>query len=140
MKIINAENCVLGRLASVVAKEALKGEHITIINAEKAVIVGNEKKIMEKFSKWLDMAPKGNPRKGPKFSRMPDKLVRRTIRGMLPWKQPKGKDALKRIKVFIGKPKEIKEGQAEVIKASVNRHNKFLSVGNLSKKLGVKWS
>ncbi|MEM4326785.1 MAG: 50S ribosomal protein L13 [Candidatus Diapherotrites archaeon] len=139
MTIIDATNCVLGRLASIVAKRALKGEEIILINAEKAVIVGNERKIVEKFGKWLKMAPKGNPKKGPKFSRMPDRLVRRTIRGMLPWKQPKGKMAFRKIKVYMKKPSNIKDSEIEVIESVLNKQKKIISVAELSRKLGAKW-
>ncbi|MEM4256888.1 MAG: 50S ribosomal protein L13 [Candidatus Diapherotrites archaeon] len=139
MTIIDATNCVLGRLASIVAKRALKGEEIILINAEKAVIVGNEQKIVEKFGKWLKMAPKGNPKKGPKFSRMPDRLVRRTIRGMLPWKQPKGKMAFRKIKVYMKKPSNIKDSEIEVIESVLNKQKKIISVAELSRKLGAKW-
>ena len=39
MVVVNAENAVVGRLASYVAKVALNGEEVTIVNAEKAIIV-----------------------------------------------------------------------------------------------------
>jgi len=45
MKIINGENAILGRLASYVAKESLKGEEFVILNCKKIIITGNRKDI-----------------------------------------------------------------------------------------------
>lgn len=138
--VIDGTNMILGRLGSVVAKRILQNEKIEVINAEKIVITGNGDVIVKKFGKWLDMAPKGNPRKGPKFSRMPDKLVRRSIRGMVPWKQPKGKTAFKNLMVHIGVPTKLEGIVAERIESAQNTKEKgFMVVSELSKRLGAKW-
>ena len=49
--IINGKNAVLGRLASSVARELLKGEEVTVTNAGKIIITGDEKKIVAKYTK-----------------------------------------------------------------------------------------
>ena len=140
MTIIDGNNAILGRMGSVVAKRLLNNEVIEVVNAERIVITGNLDDIAEKFGKWLEMAPKGNPRKGPKFSRMPDKLVRRSIRGMLPWKQPKGKTAFKNLKVHIGVPQKLEGTKLEVIEKAQNHRQKgFVHVSDLSSRLGAKW-
>ncbi len=105
MQIIDATDTILGRLASYVAKNALKGEEIVIVNCEKAVISGNKDNILKEFKEKRD---RGDRYKGPFYPRMPDRIVRRVIRGMLPYKNEKGKKALARVKTFIGVPDEYK--------------------------------
>ncbi|HIH10290.1 MAG TPA: 50S ribosomal protein L13 [Candidatus Diapherotrites archaeon] len=140
MTVIDGTNMIMGRLGTQVAKRILKREVIHIVNAEHVVITGNRKNIFEKFRVRLVIAPKGNPHKGPKFSRMPDRIVRRAIRGMLPWKQPRGKLAFKNLRVHIGVPEEFAAAKLEKIEVCQNRHAKgFTTVGELAKSLGAKW-
>ena len=101
--IIDATELILGRVASTVAKRLLQGETIVIVNAEKAAISGKRLSIVREAKTFLEV---GHPRKGPLHPRRPDQIVRRTVRGMLPWKKPKGKQAYKRLRVFLGLPKE----------------------------------
>ncbi len=131
---IDAKNLILGRLATVAAKKALLGETINIINCEKAVITGNKKFILSEFKRKRDM---GIPSKGPFYPRSADMIVKRTIRGMLPYKQEKGRLAFKRVKCYIGSPESIKN--AVTIKeadASKIPNLKYLSLGYISKFLG----
>ena len=44
----------------------------------------------------------GVPRKGPFLPRVADRFVRKKIRGMLPYKTPRGRAAFERIMCFIG--------------------------------------
>ena len=138
--VIDAENQVLGRIASFAAKKALQGEEITVVNAEKAIIVGNKKSTYKKFRGRVDMHAKGNPEKGPKMSRMPDRILRRAIRGMLPWKSSRGKKALRLVKVHIGIPKELQREKLEKPKNSEFKGvQNFVALGELCKLLGAKW-
>lgn len=104
--IIDAERALLGRLASYTAKKALEGEEIVILNAEKAIISGTKERVLEEVKRKLGTRTLGNVKKSPTHPRRPDIYVRRVIRGMLPWKKPRGKEAFKRIKVFVGVPEE----------------------------------
>lgn len=110
--IINAEGLILGRMASIIAKRLLKGEKIVIVNAEKAVLSGKRKSKVKEAKEFLQV---GHPKKGPFHSRRPDRIIRRTVRGMLPYKQPKGKQAQKRLKAFIGIPEELKDQNMETL-------------------------
>ncbi len=135
MKIINAENMVLGRLASHVAKELLNGEEIAIVNAERAVIVGNKKAIIEDYFEKRNI---GSVRKGPYYPRMPDRILRRAVRGMLPMKKAKGKESYKRLKVYMGVPKEYENMEFEKIEyAKNNKLQNFITLKELSKHLGA---
>jgi len=116
MKIIDAKDAILGRLAAHTAKEALKGEEIVIVNCEKVLITGNKNNIMQGFkAKRMRV---GTTQKGPKYSLSIDKIVKRTIRGMLPnaRRSGRGRDALKRIKCYIGVPAEFENSKKESMK------------------------
>ncbi len=136
--IINAESSVLGRVASFAAKQALLGEDINIVNCEKAVIVGNKMFTIEQNLAKLEI---GQIRYGPFFPKRPDLFVKRAIRGMLPRKQFKGRDALSRVRCFIGVPDALKSGNAEVVKSAFRKdfkHNAYITVGELCVYLGGK--
>ena len=130
MKIIDGKNAVLGRLASYAAKEALKGEDIVILNCEQVIITGNKRDIRETFESKRRRV--GSGQKGPKHSRTADKIVKRTIRGMLPnHRKGRGKIALKKINCFIGIPKEFEERKK--ILGKREKKTKFISVKEISK-------
>ena len=110
MKIIDGKNAVLGRLGSYTAKEALKGEEIVILNCEQVIITGNKKNIKENFESKRKRV--GSSQKGPKYHRTSEKIVKRTIRGMLPdHRKGRGKEALRRVKCYIGIPEEFKDSK-----------------------------
>lgn len=137
--IIDGENLILGRTASIVAKKLLNGESITIINGEKIVITGNEKEIFERFKHRLKLKNLANPRKGPNYPKSSERIVKRTIRGMLPYKNPKGREALKRLKIYAGIPEELKDRDVIKLKdAELNKERslKYVTIKKLSEYLG----
>ena len=103
MKTINLEgkDAVLGRLGSYVAKELLKGNSVNIINSEEVIISGKIDSFVERI-KVLRRKGRGGSLKGPKYNRRADLLLKRMIRGMLPWDKPKGRAAYKQLKCFVG--------------------------------------
>ena len=134
--VIDATNLILGRLAAKAAKQALQGETVTIVNCEKAVVTGNRKSLFESYDKKFDV---GQVNQGPYFPRRPDMLVRRTIRGMLPRKKPRGRAAFERVKCHIGMPANIKAEDAKTIpEARVERIKKaaHITVNELCKHIG----
>ena len=106
--LVNAEGLIVGRMCSKVAKRLLNGEEVIILNAEKAVFSGKKKSKVAEAKQFLEV---GAPMRGPFHYRRPDRFLRKTVRGMLPFKQPKGKSAYKRLKVFMGIPLELKDQQ-----------------------------
>lgn len=80
----------------------------------------------------------GAPERGPFHSRRPDRIVRKTVRGMLPWHQPKGKTAYKRLKVYLGIPKELKDMQLETIEqaSAAKLTNSHFTLGELAAQIG----
>jgi len=135
MAIIDATDAPIGRLASIVAKRLLNGEEIFIVNAEKAIITGNKDEIKERYRRKREIG--GTKRKGPFFPRMPHMILKRTVRGMLPYQQPKGRQAFKRLKVFIGIPEEFKDKEIEKIEFQKSKN--YITLKELSEYLGVKW-
>ncbi|ACJ15592.1 LSU ribosomal protein L13P [Thermococcus onnurineus NA1] len=142
MRIINAEGLILGRLASKVAKMLLEGEEVVIVNAEKAIITGNREDIFAKYKQRTELRTRTNPRKGPFYPKRSDEIVRRTVRGMLPWKTDRGRKAFKRLKVYVGIPKEFEGRELETIsEAHMSKlaTPKYVTVGEVAKFLGGKF-
>jgi len=133
--VIDAKGLILGRMASIIAKRLLQGETIIIVNAEKAAISGERLSRVREAKTFLEV---GHPGRGPYHPRRPDRIVRRTIRGMLPWKKPKGQQAYKRLKVFLGIPQELKGEEAKTIpEANAERLRcPYTTVGELAKEIG----
>jgi len=133
--VIDASGLILGRMASVVAKRLLTGESIVVVNAEKAVISGRRLSRVRAAMVFLDV---GHPGKGPYHSRRPDQIVRRTVRGMLPRRIPKGQQALGRLHVFLGLPDEFKGSRLETIaEAGVGKLKcPYVSVGDFAREIG----
>ncbi len=132
---IDADDCIAGRLASVTAKELLKGNHVYIVNAEKAVISGNPKYTINNTK---EKVKRGDPYHGPFYPRRPDMLIKRFVRGMLP-KKPRGTDALKRLRVFLSVPHELQgKGFTRPEAARNNLKNKYIELGKLTERVGTK--
>jgi large subunit ribosomal protein L13 len=131
--IVDGENAVLGRLAAKVAKELLKGQQIVVINSEKIIVSGNPKAVMKRFSEKRE---KGDPHKGPFYPRYPDRIFKRAVRGMLPYKSDRGKQSLRRLKVFIGNPDNLK-GQ-KFGKTIDDLTCKYINLEKVCKRLGAK--
>ncbi len=102
--VLDAEGSVMGRLASYTAKQALLGKTVVIVNAEKAVITGNRQTTIETYKHKRSIG--GSIQRGPNFPSTTDKILKRTIRGMLSYKKGRGADAFKRIKTYNGVPKQ----------------------------------
>ncbi len=118
MKIIDGKKIVMGRLASYVAKEALKGEEISVVNCSEVIITGNKKEIENQF--LIKGGRFGSSQKGPTHHKSSEKIVKRVIRGMLPnYRVGRGREAFKKIKCYDKIPKEF-EGK-ELIKLEQNK-------------------
>ena len=156
--IIDGQDMVLGRLASYTAaiilekkdemevntpqgkKSIRPAEHdkVFIINADKVVISGDPNGITQRYLDRIHKKTNTNPRRGPFMPRTPETIVKRAIRGMVPHRQHKGKVALKKLKVFVGKPSDLPEG--ETIYFDSASAKKFtcprITVGELGRRIG----
>ncbi|MBI3035476.1 50S ribosomal protein L13 [Candidatus Woesearchaeota archaeon] len=107
--IIDAKDMILGRLGSYAAKQALLGNKVEVINCEECVVSGNKYAILHEYARRIHRKA---PAKGPFFYRRPDMFVKRAIRGMLPFKMARGRDAFKNIKCHIGVPESLRNEKA----------------------------
>jgi len=148
-QLYDASNKILGRFCSHIAKKALLGEYIVIINAKDAIISGKKKDIHEKYLAKLRISTATNPSRGPFHERRPDTFVRRVIKQMLPRKKLRGKEAIKRVHVYISdipnrfKSKYQKLVPNEIINVDKKRlsyYNRYITLENLCLRIGWKKS
>jgi len=146
--VYNAEDKVLGRLASVVAKQLISAKkagedtRVIIVNAEKAIVTGKRSSVLSDYRAKYEL---NHPRKGPFFPRMPDQILKRTVRGMLPYqKNSSGRNALRSLRVEIGTPSDLSgdlpDGCEWGDSTKIDRPlpERFVRLGEISKELGVK--
>ena len=130
--VVDARDCIVGRVASQVAQRALDGERVAVVNAERAVITGSEEDVM---SVYRQRDAVGSDQ-GPNYPKRPDRIFKRAVRGMVPYKKDRGREALGRLRVYVGNPYE----DAEVLEdTSLDRLSniKFVSLGTVSENLGA---
>ncbi|MGA3020766.1 MAG: 50S ribosomal protein L13 [Candidatus Micrarchaeales archaeon] len=136
--VIDCDSKILGRLASHVAKMLLKGNKVVLVNAERAAISGHARGIVAEYKRRVELQDKANPEHSPYWSRRPDFLVKRIVRGMLPYKKTKGRDAYGRLRVYVGIPAEFSKVKFEKvqIKEMQESYENSISVKELSERLG----
>lgn len=106
---VDATNQIAGRLASKVAKQLLLGKRVVVVNAEKSLLSGEKGSVVSAWKVKLELSSRVNPIYGPIHPRRPDNILRRMVRGMVPRKKPKGDLAMKRLRVHVGVPEELKD-------------------------------
>jgi len=106
--VIDATDHIAGRLSSNVAKLLLKGNRVSIVNCDKIMISGTRSNIIQEYREFLKINSINHPKHTPRHPRRPDTIMKKMIRGMLPNDKPSGKEAHKRLRTFIGSPKEVK--------------------------------
>jgi len=113
--IIDAKDAILGRLSSYAAKQLLLGNKVDVINCEECIVSGRKHAILNEYIRRLHRKA---PTKAPYFYRRPDMLVKRAIRGMIPFKRARGRDAFKNIKCHIGVPENLKNEKALAVESA----------------------
>ena len=131
--VVDARNCIMGRVASEVAQKALAGEKVAIVNAEDTVITGSEDDVMGVYRKRVEVGSD----QGPYYPKRPDRIFKRAVRGMVPYKTDEGREALSNVRVYVGNPFD--EDGDVVDGTSLDRLSniKFISLGEVSEKLGA---
>lgn len=138
MAVIDATDAILGRLCSIIAKRALKGEKIDVVNSEKAVVSGNRGPTIAYYKQKQS---RGHTFHGPFFPKQPDRIIRRTVRGMLPYRSAHGADALKRVMCYNGLPEAFAKEKIETIAyAAVSKlkYRKYIPMSDIAKQIGGK--
>ena len=133
--IVDATDAIAGRLASFVAKQALHGEKVDVVNVEKAILTGGKAFLMEKFQHRRD---RGTPTTGPFYPRNAHQVFKRMVKGMLPTKQTRGREAIRRVRCYMGVPESF-QGKEAVKRDDVSQlqTRKYITLKELSKLLGA---
>ena len=136
--ILDAKDLVLGRISSQIAKRLLEGEEVIVVNADEAVITGEDKSTLSEYDAWSRIRSLVDPTQGPFHPKDTGDLLRRTVRGMLPFGKKKGREAYRRLKVYSGVPSKLEGEKMETFPGSsldqVNTR-RFIRLGELSKQL-----
>ena len=145
--VFNADGLIMGRLASTVAELLIKAaredrdDKVIIINSEKAIVSGRPRSVLNTYQAKYKL---NHPRKGPFFPRMPDMIMKRTVRGMLPYQRKNvGRRAIRNLKVEIGCPShlesELPEGHESGDDSKIRRAlpDRFILLGDISANLGA---
>jgi len=141
--IIDGKGHLLGRLASIIAKELLSGQRIVVVRCEKVNISGSLFRNRIKFMEFLNKRMIHNPRRGFHHFRAPSRLFWRSVRGMLPHKTPRGAAALGKLKVFDGIPTPYDLKKRKVVPAALKilrlqNFRKYCNLGELCNSVGWK--
>ena len=134
--IIDGRNAVLGRLGSVVAQRIMDGEEIVVVNAESILVTGERDMVFADYKARVDRGDT-TKRKGPFYPRRADLLFKRSVRGMIPWTSTSGREAYRRLHVFVGTPKQFADAETEKVEDAMKKiSGKYTTLGAISKFLG----
>jgi large subunit ribosomal protein L13 len=138
--VVDATNCISGRLCSKVSKLLLQGNRVSVVNAEKVMVSGNKYEVIESYKDKLEVSSVTNPIHGPFHPRRPDTIITKMIRGMVPKRKPSGIQAFKRLRVYIGIPEELKNSMMQSFDdAKITKQQSFyISLGDVAKQIGWK--
>jgi large subunit ribosomal protein L13 len=137
--VVDATDHIAGRLSSQVAKLLLKGNRVSLVNCEKIMISGTRENIIKEYREFLEINSIINPKHGPVHYRRPDTMITKMIRGMLPYgRKPSGIEAHKRLRAYIGSPKELKSlEKVQFEKAKIKKSaSNYTTMGELGRVIG----
>jgi large subunit ribosomal protein L13 len=138
--IVDATNCIAGRMCSHVSKLLLQGNKVAIVNAEKAMLSGNRYKTIDSYKEHLEINSVTNPIHGPFHPRRPDTIISKMVRGMVPKRKPDGIGAFKLLRVYMGVPYRMKEAKMESFDDSkiTKPESYYISIAEVAKQIGWK--
>ncbi|AHG04180.1 50S ribosomal protein L13 [Halobacterium sp. DL1] len=131
--VVDARDCIMGRVASNVAERALAGETVAVVNAEQAIITGARDDILGTYNKRAELGSDS----GPYYPKRPDGIFKRAVRGMLPYKEQAGREAFENVRIYVGNQTgedgEVLEG------TSLDRLSniRFITLAEVSEELGA---
>ncbi|GAB1221353.1 hypothetical protein ENUP19_0245G0009 [Entamoeba nuttalli] len=143
--VIDCHGHVLGRVASVVAKNLLLGKKFVLVRCEDLQVCGTLKMRLVQWELYQRKRVNTNPTRGAFHHRSPADMVRKAIRGMLPKNNYRGKLALKNLKCFEGCPApydKMKKSSIPVAAAiySFNPTRKRTLLGEVGTAVGWKYA
>lgn len=136
--VIDGKGLIYGRLASEVATMILDGQEVVVLNAEQIIVTGERSEVLADFKHKVDVG-EVTKRKGPFYPRRADLLFKRAVRGMIPWMTTSGRDAYRRLHVFVGVPKQFADSEIAVEEQAMKKiTGKYTTLGAVAKFLGSK--
>jgi len=141
--IVDCRGHLLGRLASVVAKEILTGQRVVLVRCEEVEVSGSLYRNKLKYAEYRRKKTNTNPAHGPFHHRAPARMVHHAVRGMVPHKTPRGGAAMERLKCFEGVPAPYDKMKRKVVPAALrvtrlNVGRNFCNLGRLATEVGWK--
>ncbi len=134
--IIDGKGLIYGRLAGNVAEMIMSGEEVIVLNAESLIITGEKEVTFAYFKVKVDCGDT-TKRKGPFYPRRADLLFKRCVRGMIPWTSSSGRDAYRRLHVYVGVPAQFADCEKVRPEEAVRQiTGKYTTLGAVSKFLG----
>ncbi|TJX32366.1 50S ribosomal protein L13, partial [Soehngenia saccharolytica] len=139
--VVDARHHMLGRLASILAKELLNGQRIVVVRCEEICLSGGLVRQKMKYLRFLRKRMNTKPSHGPIHFRAPSRILWRTIRGMIPHKTKRGELALARLKAYEGVPHPYDKTKKMVIPDALKvlrlqPGHKYCLLGRLSHEVG----
>ncbi len=129
--IVDAEDKVLGRLATDIARKVKDGEEVKVVNSEKAVISGDEEEVKDNYKNKYE---RGSRDFGPYYPKRPDKILKRTVRNML----PDSKDD-SQVKTYLSYPRDIDPEDVEEVDVKEGddlKMRNYVKLGEVSRYVG----
>eukprot|EP00941_MAST-03F_sp_MAST-3F-sp1_P000385 g385.t1 len=142
--VIDAKGHLLGRLASIVAKELLNGQRVTLVRCEGILMSGSPVRNKMRFARFLKKTSNTNPTRGCLVHhRAPSKVFYRCVRGMIPHKTKRGECAMSRLTTFEGVPSPYDKKKRVVVPKALKvvrleKSRNFTCLGDLVAAFGWK--
>lgn len=131
MIVLDAENKIVGRLATTIARRVKDGEEVKIVNSEKAVISGDKEEVIESYRQKYE---RGSRDFGPHYPKRPDKILKRIIRNMLPENGDTDYESM--VKTYLGNPDELDAEDPGTREGDDLRNKNYVKLVEVSKAIG----
>eukprot|EP00834_Sanchytrium_tribonematis_P001626 NODE_41_length_34096_cov_2.002235.p22 type:complete len:198 gc:universal NODE_41_length_34096_cov_2.002235:16983-16390(-) len=142
--VIDGKDHMVGRLASIVAKQLLEGQEIVVVRAEDLCYSGSLARNKLLHSHYLRKRCLVQPAKGPFHFRAPSMMFHKAVRGMVPRFTKRGEQALSRLTIVEGIPPKYQTTKRLIVPEAYRQlrlkpTRKYCTVGSLSKTVGWKY-
>ncbi len=139
--VVDGSGQILGRLASIIAKKLLEGHNVVVVNVEKVVVSGRPSEVVKQYKQTILPVRSHHKHKWrPKRPRSPIRLFKSAVKGMLPKHNKRGREAFKRLKVYIGIPDDFKNKELVRFKEADSSRlaRGYVELAVIAKELGWK--
>ncbi|ORZ19922.1 60S ribosomal protein L16 [Absidia repens] len=142
--VIDGKGHLLGRLAAIIAKQALNGQKVVVVRCEALNVSGEFFRNKLKYHAYLRKRCLVNPNHGAFHFRAPSRILYKALRGMVPHKTARGAAALDRVKLFEGVPPPYDRVKRVVVPDALRAlklkpGRKYTTIGRISHEVGWKY-